>query len=1505
MTLALYSIESNSSEIVNYNGYKIRIGIDESEPSTVPLINRIKFLFETPNGVEPLFNHLYNKTEIKALIQAGVSSDDLKQLCQTVAVAAVCSTILSAIPNFTKLKYDSTTKKLSSTSMKVDEIDQEIATCKNEANKILEWTRMNFNALDSKITNNDEEITSIKDDLSKITSCECGKPNGLKDQVEELENNLNTAIDSFTRISNSVTNLVPAAMAFQQIYNLYKEPLKDKLTESYTIDSVAPVANDYIDVDKIVNGLVAVDDPYGRNVDTEKPIYGAINVPWDLDVNGKVNGINMTDLQSSVEGIEQCLRSYLSQTSNVANPMTSLISKIYTGCKTVLQNKLSEIYSDVGQDTAPDAAPTDPNAPDICPTGPTAPTDTSNTDPYISSGVIVNDEVSDPYGRSFDSSKPIYGSLNVPWDLDVNGRINGIDMSTLNDVTNNKTDLTTLTGKVNTLTDSTIPGINTNISNVDGRITTLINGDITNIKTDLTNLKNSTEDFMHELEGDMKSLKLKNNVSLGLSGASAILSVASGIGSIFSASAATTALKAQGLQFWRDGVGKLIENFFSISKANDYTQLRNTYDSLADWSTSSLEDIVMEANIMTLADEGEGEAGITPYTNEYTYTDLKNWINSGISESSYSENNHAISMKSVLELLRCNTHSLKKPFKLLTQKIESVETSLSNKHINDNTYRTMDDLSYNNTDQLALKSSVDTVSTTVGNIQQSVDTVSTNLGNVQNKVEEIDSRTFNLADDMKMYRKLDDFGVKGSQECNLVVNNDTTNQKCYITPFVEGARIVGSCAIDGTTFNFDFNFDTFHILSSIVHRSKIGNTRYVATWYNDNDTCNFRITSPSGTVSYAVNVTKATYMKESETETDQIALKSSVDNVSSRLASIESKSFDEYRLKTDRTFNRPVPSGETRTVYVDGSEIPKISDTPTMNYCHYYSFYEPAHIILKYNTRDGQTLDLEMYLTAETYYSTQSGCRIYNTTTENGQTYYILWNTESGQLYMPENSSWNFDIEVVSLCKRVQIQEPIMTTVQDQFALESVVDASIRSVSDRIEVLENKPQIDLTSYRYKDDLNYTCTASVTCTRSMKGPDDDEDLGFLVSHYENDLKMHITAVEVMRDASGAVIRTNGVPDLKQNGRTWSIDVITSFMPIMEGSNPSYRLYESYKHACLIKWYIVENYIELYQLFMISQDAVDSSKPPIQQYISEIRFTKDDTIALKSDIDAQSTHNHDDVYAKINQIENLQSQITELTSQNQRDDARLTAIELEDNHDDTNFAEIMTRLASLEMYVEVPRNGNDSCGGVVESINFIQNSATGYDGYMLSSDPKYGTVIIGSYGSDLSSNPVMKPFELTMTDDNGTHVGINSNRVVGLHYVIGKITKSQNNQIDAVLLIEERSSGIIASAVAGTYNNPEDNVKLVIDSIMYIPGNINTTLQDSLNSHETRITTLESNGSNYAASNHTHSNYAASNHTHDLSGYAPKTNPTFTGTVYMSIGGTNTDICTLLNSLKVLL
>ena len=197
MSISVYSVCSDEAEQLSSNGYKLYVDKDRGSNHNSPDFgnvndgikwpenkNQMIFMFETPDGSEPFFNHIYNKSEVDALIEGGISSDLLKKLCMSAV-----NTSLKVLTTFNALKYNSVTNQL-------DVVLKNVMRSSNAILELFKWINSSLNDIQL-------DTLYLYNVIHSIHSCECMKPGGFHDQFLELHDEFDQfKDDTETRFDN-------------------------------------------------------------------------------------------------------------------------------------------------------------------------------------------------------------------------------------------------------------------------------------------------------------------------------------------------------------------------------------------------------------------------------------------------------------------------------------------------------------------------------------------------------------------------------------------------------------------------------------------------------------------------------------------------------------------------------------------------------------------------------------------------------------------------------------------------------------------------------------------------------------------------------------------------------------------------------------------------------------------------------------------------------------------------------------------------------------------------------------------------------------------------------------------------------------------------------------------------------------------------------------------------------------------------------------------------------
>ena len=280
---------------LNNKGYSIRVEDEQ--------------LIITKDGEETdvSINCIYTKPEVDNLIAGGGGADPnyLRNICLTAV-----NTILQGLNSYNSLTYSTTDGRLNLTMKDVKHASDALL-------ELWQWTNGNMYEIDLAHNALQERVNSIKE-------CHCMDQGGFHEQVTKQINDLSSSVslahlhdvDLLHRVS-SVSNYLwchnmfltlPSTQKITQVYTKSKTGIEDFLysfwapiNENKNEENPDPVYPDYPVVDpsqEIVNlDIPVVDDPYEREFDEKKPVYGTLTIPFDIQVNGLINGVDITDIQ--------------------------------------------------------------------------------------------------------------------------------------------------------------------------------------------------------------------------------------------------------------------------------------------------------------------------------------------------------------------------------------------------------------------------------------------------------------------------------------------------------------------------------------------------------------------------------------------------------------------------------------------------------------------------------------------------------------------------------------------------------------------------------------------------------------------------------------------------------------------------------------------------------------------------------------------------------------------------------------------------------------------------------------------------------------------------------------------------------------------------------------------------------------------------------------------------------------------------------------------------------
>ena len=249
------------------------------------------------------FNCLYNKDEVNALITTG--GNDPTYL-RDVALSGI-NEILKTLITFNGLIY---------TDSKLNKVTKNIQNSSNALLELWRWTSSNMDEINKAVS----DVIGV---INGINSCHCMDEGGLHDQVVKVEGLINkldgyvttvllTEINrlwkSFSNFSTRVWSTTPEQILdplkkVEEVYTEGKIPLTNELAKIWASPNDESQGDektyDIIDPSELIKDLTipVVNDPYKRTFDENKPVYGKMNMPYDLEVNGLVNGIDINNIQ--------------------------------------------------------------------------------------------------------------------------------------------------------------------------------------------------------------------------------------------------------------------------------------------------------------------------------------------------------------------------------------------------------------------------------------------------------------------------------------------------------------------------------------------------------------------------------------------------------------------------------------------------------------------------------------------------------------------------------------------------------------------------------------------------------------------------------------------------------------------------------------------------------------------------------------------------------------------------------------------------------------------------------------------------------------------------------------------------------------------------------------------------------------------------------------------------------------------------------------------------------
>lgn len=221
------------------------------------------------------------------------------------AISAI-NEILKAITVYHSLKY---------ANDKLNVIDKNVKMSENALLELWQWTNSSMFEINNAVNN-------LINQVAGINSCHCMDEGGLHDQLTALDglvNNLDGYItstinpeiqniwQSFSRFSTRVwganaEQLMAPLDKIETVYTASRLPLIVELSkiwaplnESDDDKHKYEIADPSQEIKKL--SIPLTDDPYERPFDESKPVYGKMNIPYDLQVNGLINGVDINDLK--------------------------------------------------------------------------------------------------------------------------------------------------------------------------------------------------------------------------------------------------------------------------------------------------------------------------------------------------------------------------------------------------------------------------------------------------------------------------------------------------------------------------------------------------------------------------------------------------------------------------------------------------------------------------------------------------------------------------------------------------------------------------------------------------------------------------------------------------------------------------------------------------------------------------------------------------------------------------------------------------------------------------------------------------------------------------------------------------------------------------------------------------------------------------------------------------------------------------------------------------------
>ena len=273
------------------------------------------------------FNCLYNKNEIDNLIAGGGGADPdyLRNICITAV-----NMVLAGMKTFNTVKVS---------DGKLNIVTKNVERASNQIYELFRWISDYINEIsdahNSLFNDVDTKDKAIWDKIKTIKECHCMDEGGFyREFKQHVVENIATAknlyesmFNGFIIHSNTIMKMINERVGVltlgttQNISSVYNEahdsflnllykiwaPSNEDENETPTtatveeVDEDEPVIPDFPVVDpseQIVKlNIPLIDDPYKRTFDEDKPIYGTLTIPYDLQVNGLINGVDITDIQ--------------------------------------------------------------------------------------------------------------------------------------------------------------------------------------------------------------------------------------------------------------------------------------------------------------------------------------------------------------------------------------------------------------------------------------------------------------------------------------------------------------------------------------------------------------------------------------------------------------------------------------------------------------------------------------------------------------------------------------------------------------------------------------------------------------------------------------------------------------------------------------------------------------------------------------------------------------------------------------------------------------------------------------------------------------------------------------------------------------------------------------------------------------------------------------------------------------------------------------------------------